>query len=59
MTIETFTMEEVDEEIMQIVNQVSGGETKETAKPSIKDAIMGLVNSKRNGKNGNQNTPTQ
>ncbi len=55
MTIKKFTMKEVDEEIMQIVQQQNVGPTGQTGQggpPDIIKSIMNRVKARGNGKDG-------
>ena len=56
--LKKFTMEEVDAEIMQIVQQQTGEvEAVATGQPNIMSAIMNRAKAKRNGNNANAEIP--
>ncbi len=53
MTIKKFTMKEVDEEIMQIVQQQDVGPARASGPPNIIQSMIDRVKAKRNSNNGN------
>jgi len=56
MAIKKFTMREVDEEIMQIVQQQPGGQVGTGGPPNIIKALMNRAKAKRNGGNARNQT---
>ena len=52
MTIKPFTMDEVDEEIQQIVQQQETGQTGASGPPNIIKSFIDRAKSLRTGKNG-------
>ncbi len=58
MAIEKFTMEDVDQEIMQIVQQLTGGSTKTAGPPDILKSILDRAKAPRNRNNGNAENQT-
>ncbi len=53
MTIKKFTMKEVDDEIMQIIQQQSTGQAASAGKPkNMLEKLMERAKDKRNGKSG-------
>lgn len=59
MSIKPFTMEEVDEEIMQIVLQQTTEPGKSSGPPSIIKSMIDRVKAKRNSNNGNADNQTK
>lgn len=59
MAIKKFTMKDVDEEIMQIVQQQSGGQPATSGPPSILQSLMDRVRPPRNSADGNAENQTQ
>ena len=56
MTIKKFTMKDIDEEIMQIVQQQqTGGQAGASGPPSIIKSLMDRAKSIRTGTNANNN----
>ena len=56
MAIKKFTMDEVDKEILQIIQQQSTGQVASTGKPkNVLEQLMEKAKAKRNGNSGTQN----